>query len=76
MNITKDSVSVPVPDFKCSLCGGPLTAFPADGINLNKGVTVMCLGACIPTCHESPFGFGANVKEAYEILCQKYRKTR
>jgi len=65
--------SAPTPtEYKCTLCDRPLTAYPDDGVNLNKGVTLHCDGECIPTCHESPFGHGQNPKEAYEILKQKY----
>lgn len=63
-------------DFKCSLCDGPLTAYPDDGVNLNKGVYLRCDGECIPTCHESVFGHGDNPKEAYEVLRQKYQLHR
>jgi hypothetical protein len=62
-------------EFKCPLCEKLLTAYPDDGVNLTKGVTLHCDGECIPTCHESPFGHSTNPKEAYIILCQKYRKS-
>ena len=62
--------------FKCTLCDGPLTAYPDDGTNLNKGVTLRCDGPCDPGCHESCFGHGENPKEAFTILGQKYQKFR
>lgn len=61
-------------ELPCSLCGGPLTAFPDDGVNVNKGVTLRCDNNPCP-CHENPFGHGDNLKEAHEILKQKYRKS-
>jgi len=70
------SIPTPIPtDFKCPLCGGPLMAYPDDGEHLNKGVRLHCDGECIPECHESAFGHSDNPKEAYIILCQKYRKS-
>ena len=67
--------ATPTPtELKCSLCGEPLTAYPDDGVNLNKGVTLRCNGPCDPDCHESPFGHGDNPKDAYEILKQKYKR--
>jgi hypothetical protein len=64
------------PEFKCSLCGGPLHGLPDDGVNMKAGVTVICLNPapCIPTCNENVYGHGENPKEAYEILKQKFRK--
>ena len=67
--------ATPIPtNLKCSLCDGPLTAYPDDGKNVNRGVTVICLNPCLATCHESPFGHAGNVKEAYDTLCHKFRK--
>jgi hypothetical protein len=58
------------PALHCSLCDGPLTVYTS-----SRGVTVRCEGACIPTCHENPQGFGTSPKAALEILKQKYKKV-
>lgn len=58
-------------DYKCSICGTKCLAQ-----NDNTGVMVWCPSraeACYP--HENPYGHGNNVKNAWETLCQKYKKS-
>jgi len=69
------------PDLHCSLCGGPLMVYPIFSTNgvqagVCRGVKVRCENTCVPNCHENPEGFGNNAKAAYEILCQKYQKSK
>jgi hypothetical protein len=54
----------------CSLCGGPLMVYTTA-----RGIKVRCENRCAPTCHENVEGFGSTIKAAYEIACQKYKKS-
>jgi len=56
--------------FKCPLCDAPMKA--EDDAT---GVMIRCQGPCVPTVHETVFGHGNNAKNAYEIACQKYKKS-
>jgi hypothetical protein len=58
-------------DYKCPMCGATILSR-----NTATGVRVWCCGdGPIPCpCHESPFGHANNVKNAFEILSEKYNK--
>jgi hypothetical protein len=58
----------PNPAYPCPLCKGPMTEIPDA-----TGVMVKCFNEpCDPQCHENPYGYGINVKEAHKIACQKF----
>lgn len=56
--------------FKCPICGSPLKACTTD-----TGVMVACVVKDFTVCKstENPYGHGRNEKEAYAILCDKWK---
>ena len=65
------ALSAPNPAFPCPLCQQPMTEIPDA-----TGVKIWCNNPdpCIPGCSENPYGHGSNVKDAYKIACEKFRK--
>lgn len=57
--------------YPCPLCGEPMQDFPDE-----NGVYLRCMAPCVSYCHETVFGHGSKVKEAYEAACQKFQKPK
>lgn len=64
------SMSVSIPEYRCSLCNGLMDVIPDA-----TGVKVRCNNPCEPTCHENVEGHGSNAKEAHAVACQKFKKS-
>ena len=64
------ALSAPDPDFPCPLCKEPMYV-----IHDSTGVKVWCNNPepCTPGCSENVEGHGKNVKDAYEVACQKFQ---
>lgn len=61
-----------ITEYKCSLCGGPMTAYKDA-----TGVMLRCENTpCDPHCHETVFGHGKNERDAWETACEKFKKGK
>ena len=65
-------------EFKCPICGQPMTTIAGTQLDEKDGITMVCLNpdraACYP--HENVQGHGKNEKDAYEAACEKFKKVQ
>ena len=60
--------------YNCPLCNGEMKLIPGTQINANDGVTLYCPHRTCPA--QEVFGHGQTDKQAWEIITQKYGRSK
>lgn len=62
-------------NFKCPICNEFMLSIPSNETNITRrGFILRCDNKnCLP--NENVYGFGETEKGAFEVACQKYKKS-